>query len=190
MTKPKVLVQEVERFLCHECETAHEEYGPPLYECSTCGEFTRDESLNDNHQCPTCAKFGSKVAEYTCPDCNAEISGELSYIYMALDRDGNEHYYEKTLIEEVQEYDANNTPAKKEERRRQSDEVWQKVMAESEARKEAFFARKAKIERVLTECGDENVESRMRSWEYAVGISVDMDVFLRLIDMISDEEES
>lgn len=63
---------------CVECDAIVDSDDGPLYECSSCGEvFTRGTSANDNHQCPTCNKFGAKQAEQGCPECNA---GELESV--------------------------------------------------------------------------------------------------------------
>ena len=55
---------------CDECDAYSEETGGNLYECGECGEmFTRANSANDNHQCPTCSRFGSKSGEQGCVEC-------------------------------------------------------------------------------------------------------------------------
>jgi DNA-directed RNA polymerase subunit RPC12/RpoP len=59
------------------CEKEFDDDGEAvaLYECGECDtRFTRDTSANDNHQCPYCNKFGSKVTDCGCPECN---EGEL-----------------------------------------------------------------------------------------------------------------
>lgn len=71
-------IEEFNGFVCYSCEEhiAGEDVSSPLYECGNCGtQFTRDTSANDNHQCPDCNKFGSKVADQGCPECN---EGELT----------------------------------------------------------------------------------------------------------------
>lgn len=66
-------------YLCDDCgavvsEDDGSECGP-LYECPECGtRFNRDNSANDNHQCPECNKFSSRVADHCCPECE---EGEL-----------------------------------------------------------------------------------------------------------------
>jgi hypothetical protein len=65
------------RFKCDSCEEEFEDDGEAvtLYECNDCGtRFTRDTSANDNHSCPDCNKFGRKVTDCGCPECN---EGEL-----------------------------------------------------------------------------------------------------------------
>jgi predicted RNA-binding Zn-ribbon protein involved in translation (DUF1610 family) len=60
------------QYECPSCGETFEDAGETvtLYECGDCGQqFTRD-----NHQCPTCAKFGAKVSELGCPSCG---EGEL-----------------------------------------------------------------------------------------------------------------
>ena len=53
----------------------------PLYECGNCGTtFNRANSANDNHQCPNCNKFGAKVAEYCCPDCESVELEEIDIL--------------------------------------------------------------------------------------------------------------
>jgi hypothetical protein len=47
-----------------------------LYECGECGNpFSRGNSADgDSNRCPDCNRFGAKLAEFACPDCN---EGEL-----------------------------------------------------------------------------------------------------------------
>jgi DNA-directed RNA polymerase subunit RPC12/RpoP len=47
-----------------------------LYECGECGSpFSRGNSADgDSNRCPECNHFGSKLAEFACPECN---EGEL-----------------------------------------------------------------------------------------------------------------
>ena len=69
-------------YQCQECETISKEQGEsPLYECNNCGrKFTRDNSANDNHQCPDCNKFASKLADSACPECEQGEQEELAGI--------------------------------------------------------------------------------------------------------------
>lgn len=65
------------RFKCDSCEAEFDDDGEAvtLYECNDCGtRFTRETSANYNHSCPDCNKFGSKVTDCGCPECN---EGEL-----------------------------------------------------------------------------------------------------------------
>jgi len=70
--------REVFDFECQACEHQFNDgdEGGPLYECSSCGtEFTREDSADgDSNRCPNCNKFGAKVADLTCPECQ---SGEV-----------------------------------------------------------------------------------------------------------------
>jgi DNA-directed RNA polymerase subunit RPC12/RpoP len=72
-------------YWCDECDRYHTqeqaEEGGPLYECGNCGTtFTRTNSANDNHQCPDCNKFGSKLADVSCPDGNeTEMDEQVAY---------------------------------------------------------------------------------------------------------------
>jgi DNA-directed RNA polymerase subunit RPC12/RpoP len=73
---------ETETFLfsCGNCgeEFEDDEDAVPLYECGACGtQFTTNTSANGRHQCPDCNKFGSKVTDCGCPECN---EGELERI--------------------------------------------------------------------------------------------------------------
>jgi len=46
-----------------------------LYECGECGtQFTQETSANGKHQCPDCNRFGRKISDLGCPECN---EGEL-----------------------------------------------------------------------------------------------------------------
>lgn len=71
-------VQLVTLYKCPDCEKIFDQdeatENGPLYECGECGEvFTRANSANDNHQCPSCNKFASKLSEFSCPDeCSSE----------------------------------------------------------------------------------------------------------------------
>jgi DNA-directed RNA polymerase subunit RPC12/RpoP len=77
----------VEMYRCEECNNLYDEEqaleGGPLYECGECGmTFSRANSANDNHQCPDCHKFGSKVADVSCPDgCDVELAAEDALEY-------------------------------------------------------------------------------------------------------------
>lgn len=58
---------------CNTCAAEFEtdEAAVPLYECGDCGvQFTTETSANGKHQCPECFKFGSKVSDCGCPECN------------------------------------------------------------------------------------------------------------------------
>lgn len=67
-------LEAVKIYICQSCEEIIPEdradEAGPLYECGDCGtQFTRANSANDNHQCPDCNKFASKLADRACPDC-------------------------------------------------------------------------------------------------------------------------
>ena len=69
----------VDGYWCDDCDIfiSGDEYDEqPSYECGSCGEqFLREDSYSgDNHQCPSCMKFASKLVDIACPEC---ISGEL-----------------------------------------------------------------------------------------------------------------
>lgn len=55
------------------CEACHEEIDDPEpgYECGACGEqFVRSASSDgESNRCPTCNKFGAKIADVVCPSC-------------------------------------------------------------------------------------------------------------------------
>jgi len=73
-----VELERFEGYVCESCE-AHvdeDDIESALYECGNCSTvFTRESSANYNHQCPQCHKFGSKIADKGCPECN---EGELT----------------------------------------------------------------------------------------------------------------
>lgn len=79
------IVLEVEtttRWKCEECDGIFDleqvQENGSLYECGNCNErYNRSNSANDNHQCPSCNKFGAKVAAESCPDC---AGGEVTEI--------------------------------------------------------------------------------------------------------------
>lgn len=82
----------VERRHCDACDAFidPDDVGPPLYECGTCGTFNRDQSENENHQCPSCSKFGAKVADDSCPECETgELDAGTVTVY-TVDVDGYE----------------------------------------------------------------------------------------------------
>ena len=65
-----------EPYACSECGAtcADLQEAVTLYECEECGEtFTQETSANHNHQCPTYNRFGSKLAENGCPECNLGV---------------------------------------------------------------------------------------------------------------------
>lgn len=68
----------VSSFTCNACgeEFDTNDDAVTLYECADCGNrFTRETSADgDSHRCPDCNKFGAKVSEQGCPECN---EGEL-----------------------------------------------------------------------------------------------------------------
>lgn len=73
---PQVVPTKV--YKCESCDAMSEEVGPALYECNECGTiFNRNNSANDNHQCPQCNKFASKIADESCAECNeGEVTEE------------------------------------------------------------------------------------------------------------------
>lgn len=46
------------------------EAGPPIYECGTCGQPQVGED-EDARRCQLCHKFCAKVADLSCPECEA-----------------------------------------------------------------------------------------------------------------------
>ena len=73
-TKPYLILG----YRCASCERLTEDTGETetLYECPDgCGTFTRSYSYTgDNHQCPSCRRFSTKVGDLGCPECQ---DGEL-----------------------------------------------------------------------------------------------------------------
>jgi len=89
--KPAEHVETRMGYKCQDCEAIinpdEQDVDITLYECGQCGtRFNRDISYADNHQCPDCLKFSSKVAEMSCPECQA---GELDEIEIAQDENGD-----------------------------------------------------------------------------------------------------
>ena len=71
--KPKP-EDEARAWMCRECEalqTAEEHEAQPLFECADCGSrFTREGSADgQGNRCPDCNKFGRKLTEHCCPEC-------------------------------------------------------------------------------------------------------------------------
>jgi len=67
---------------CTSCEWFEEEEPEsPLYECGSCGErYDRDNSADGgSHRCPSCNKFGAKVADHACPECYEEVEEVTAY---------------------------------------------------------------------------------------------------------------
>lgn len=77
---------EPEAYKCDSCDelvkVEDAEDAGPLYECVSCGtRYNRANShTGDNHQCPDCLKFGQKVADLCCPECD---EGELRPLVFA-----------------------------------------------------------------------------------------------------------
>lgn len=58
-------------YVCTACGHATDDPAGSLYECGNCGEqFNSDSSHNGRHMCPNCYKFGAKIADHSCPECN------------------------------------------------------------------------------------------------------------------------
>jgi DNA-directed RNA polymerase subunit RPC12/RpoP len=73
MTMHITLAEAQTAYLCPDCDDVIEE-PVALYECGECGTiFSRATSANDNHQCPDCNKFASKLTAHGCPDCEVEL---------------------------------------------------------------------------------------------------------------------
>lgn len=67
----------IDVYNCDGCDTVYgdgDDGLEPVYECNSCGEvFTRSNSNNgNNHQCPQCLKFGAKLSDHGCTNCNQE----------------------------------------------------------------------------------------------------------------------
>lgn len=74
------------RLQCNCCDQDFEddEDAVALYECADCGStFTKETSASENHQCPDCNKFGRKLSDRGCPECN---EGELEEIPKTAER--------------------------------------------------------------------------------------------------------
>jgi rRNA maturation endonuclease Nob1 len=59
------------------CTACDEEIDDPEpgYECASCGEqFVRSNSSDgESNRCPTCNKFGAKIADVVCPSCFEQV---------------------------------------------------------------------------------------------------------------------
>lgn len=79
--QPEPIAPTAERFECDQCCARFEsdDDAVTLYECGECGtRFTQETSSNGSgHSCPGCNKFGAKVSDCGCPECN---EGELQQI--------------------------------------------------------------------------------------------------------------
>jgi len=69
-------------YKCQECGALSEDVGEALYECGNCGtRFNRDNSADGgSHKCPDCNKFSSKVADFSCVECeDGEVAEVTAY---------------------------------------------------------------------------------------------------------------
>jgi len=79
-------MSEPDAYICDDCGALvagdEGQDAGPLYECGECGtRYTRDNSADgDSHRCPDCGKFGAKIADHACPECE---EGELVELYRA-----------------------------------------------------------------------------------------------------------
>lgn len=65
---------------CDHIWTNEDDINEPLYECEEHGLFSRRQTEQGNHQCPECSKFGSKVADVSCPEeCTEELESLPAY---------------------------------------------------------------------------------------------------------------
>lgn len=68
----KVAPPSPKAYWCEACEKIFSvdeiDTGNKLYECRDHGIFARDDSLNGNHQCPDCSRYGSSVGKIACPE--------------------------------------------------------------------------------------------------------------------------
>lgn len=86
-------VKSVQGYRCDECDHVDvDAIENPLYECSNCGtRWSRDNaSEQPAHKCPDCKRFGSRIADFACPECD---SGEMeeSEIWI-VDGEGGQAY--------------------------------------------------------------------------------------------------
>lgn len=76
-------VQMVRGYKCSGCNTVLEDVSDQtaLYECPDCGSnFTRNNSSNGmSHNSPCCHRFGTKIADYGCDDCDQEFEEATLY---------------------------------------------------------------------------------------------------------------
>jgi DNA-directed RNA polymerase subunit RPC12/RpoP len=78
----------VDAYRCLDCEAVRDETGGSLYECGNCGTvFTMESSADGgSNRCPQCGKFGAKLADDGCAECETgecepvravEVDGDL-----------------------------------------------------------------------------------------------------------------
>lgn len=182
-----------ERFHCEDCDSYidPDDVGPPLYHCGTCGLFNRDQSANDNHQCASCSKFGAKVADASCPECETgELAADLVTVY-TIDVDGHEIVGPDiaAVTAEAAQYAADHTPDKVAARKASADAAKARARLDSERRQSDFARRADKIARVLTECGMPDVEADafVRIQSLSMSANMPMPVFLAIIDRYPEE---
>jgi DNA-directed RNA polymerase subunit RPC12/RpoP len=78
-------IEPVEAYLCVECGALSEDtLGERLYECNECGlKYSQSNGMGKNgNVCPDCTnKFGSKVSDDTCTECQ---EGEIEKVEAVL----------------------------------------------------------------------------------------------------------
>lgn len=82
---PKDFFDESESESCPECGALDPDHDTEAkYECPECGnEFRKSESYTgDNHQCPDCRKFSSRIEDAElCGECGEESEFETVHVF-------------------------------------------------------------------------------------------------------------
>jgi DNA-directed RNA polymerase subunit RPC12/RpoP len=77
-------VEEMAAMICTDCDycLSLDDDLDPRYECGSCGEeFNRSESADgDSNRCPSCNKFGAKIADADCPECGEGMERDIALI--------------------------------------------------------------------------------------------------------------
>lgn len=111
---------------CAECGTLCDDDtdGGPLYECGECGHRFNREAAGGN-RCPECSRFGSRIADESCPECEA---GELE------SSEAHQCTHCNTILDEADfpDHDCREEVARE-----------QQAVAEREARESALEAERA-----------------------------------------------
>ncbi len=123
-------VERVTAYRCVECGAISEDYVEKLYECPNCGTlFTRDNSADGmSHRCPDCGKFGSKIADTACAECEQGEAEEIE----AFRHDACEELHETPDELRSCESESSEGPAAPQEKSLEGFRVGDRVVAREE----------------------------------------------------------
>jgi hypothetical protein len=92
---------------CPDCEETYDQDEPletePKYECSCGNEFMRSDSNNENHICPDCGKFASKITDDAHVDCGGNLD-EAEEVSILICIECDEKFEEDDTFEEALEH--------------------------------------------------------------------------------------